>query len=122
MTKEDKAYLDLLKEKIEEQHGALVTLVTTEFERVSHHLSVLNGRVGNAEQRIDRVMQVDCKEFKKHIGLSKKVLNKWPLILLVLLIISFAGAWLYDNLDLRGTIEKKADIELRVTPGGGLVR
>ena len=50
MNNDDRDYLRLLEKKMDEQHGALVTLVTTEFERASRHMSKQNDRTTSLEE------------------------------------------------------------------------
>ena len=52
MNAEDRQLWSEHCKRIDDRHETLVTLITTEFERVNNHLSRLNGRTHEAEVNI----------------------------------------------------------------------
>lgn len=55
MTAEDRHLWQEHTKRVDERHGTLVTLITTEFERVNNHLSKLNNRTGVLEKDVASV-------------------------------------------------------------------
>jgi len=109
MRNEDlKELLEVHTQAVKAEVRATTDLLGYKIDEVIEHQKVTNGRVTNLEEeRLD---------FREHCNRTDKFFNNWKKNLLVasifIVAISLASTWLYHNVDIVKTFEKKTGIEL----------